>query len=126
MEKMDDARQKLRKLKPIIGKRADALWIRYNSGSLDEKHDLAEEEPINPAIVINFGGCGLDCVFCISSQFKAPEKLQPLNVRNFWKQVENLLNKDCPVNTLEFAGGPNPLDYRTVEKSLLHQPCLSE
>ncbi|MFC1895656.1 ATP-binding protein, partial [Thermodesulfobacteriota bacterium] len=42
MEKMDDARQKLRKLKPFIGKRADGLLIRYNSGSLDEKHDLLE------------------------------------------------------------------------------------
>lgn len=42
MEKMDDTRQKLRKLKPFIGKRADALWIRYNSGGQDEKYDLLE------------------------------------------------------------------------------------
>lgn len=70
---------------------------------------LAEEELINPAIVVNWGGCSWDCVYCISAEFKIADQLPPLDVRAFWNQVNSLLDQNWPVNTLEFAGG-NPTE----------------
>ncbi|MBC8391229.1 MAG: ATP-binding protein, partial [Deltaproteobacteria bacterium] len=40
--KMEDVKGKLKKLKPFIGKRADALWVRFNSGDRDEKQELLQ------------------------------------------------------------------------------------
>ena len=70
---------------------------------------IGEEGVINPAIVVNFKGCSLDCVYCIGHGLKDSKKLIPLNVNTFWSKIISLLKSDCPINTLEFAGG-NPTE----------------
>jgi len=40
--KMKDIKLKFRKLKPFIGKKADALWVRFNTGDRDEKQELMQ------------------------------------------------------------------------------------
>ena len=51
---MEDIKSTLQKLKPFIGKKADALWVRYNTGDRIEKQEweqvinlLAEKHKIN-------------------------------------------------------------------------------
>jgi len=36
---MEDVKSILRKLKPFIGKKADGLWIRYNSSNLKDRQE---------------------------------------------------------------------------------------
>ena len=43
--KMEDIKATLQKLKPFIGKKADALWVRYNTGDRIEKQEW--EQVIN-------------------------------------------------------------------------------
>ena len=43
--KMEDIKSTLQKLKPFIGKKADALWVRYNTGDRIEKQEW--EQVIN-------------------------------------------------------------------------------
>ena len=52
--KMEDIKSTLQKLKPFIGKKADALWVRYNTGDRIEKQEweqvinlLAEKYKVN-------------------------------------------------------------------------------
>src|SRR5271157_4753535 len=42
---MDEIKSTLQKLKPFIGKKADALWVRYNTGDRIEKQEW--EQTIN-------------------------------------------------------------------------------
>ena len=42
---MEDIKSTLQKLKPFIGKKADALWVRYNTGDRIEKQEW--EQMIN-------------------------------------------------------------------------------
>jgi hypothetical protein len=42
---MQDIKEILRKLKPFIGKKADALWVRYRTGDRIEKQEW--EQVIN-------------------------------------------------------------------------------
>ena len=42
---MEDIKSTLQKLKPFIGKKADALWVRYNTGDRIEKQEW--EQVIN-------------------------------------------------------------------------------
>ncbi len=39
VRKMEDVRLSLRKLKPFIGKKADGLWVRYNSSDYKERQE---------------------------------------------------------------------------------------
>lgn len=70
---------------------------------------IAEEAVVNPAIVVNFSGCSWDCVYCIGHELNGSTKLIPLDISGFWSKIYKFLNSDCPVNTLEFAGG-NPTE----------------
>ena len=42
LPKMEDIKSTLQKLKPFIGKKADALWVRYNTGDRIEKQEWAQ------------------------------------------------------------------------------------
>jgi putative pyruvate formate lyase activating enzyme len=64
---------------------------------------IAEEAVINPAIVTNFGGCSLRCLYCIEHKIWDTKKLPLSNPQNFWQYVIKLLDKNLPINTLEFT-----------------------
>jgi len=66
---------------------------------------IAEEPAINPAIVTNFGGCALRCVYCIDHKLWDASVLPEAIPGRFWAEVQTLQNqhRDIPVNTLEFT-----------------------
>jgi len=64
---------------------------------------IAEESAINPAIVTNFGGCALRCMYCVEYGNWNANSLPPSDPVNFWKHVHDLLNQGIPINTLEFT-----------------------
>jgi putative pyruvate formate lyase activating enzyme len=66
---------------------------------------IAEEPLINPAIVTNFGGCALRCVYCIDHKLWDASVLPEAIPSRFWAEVQTLQNQypDIPVNTLEFT-----------------------
>jgi len=80
---------------------------------------IGEEDVINPALVVNFAGCSMNCVFCIDTNIKNPEKLKPLNIKEFWSDIEQLSKSNIPPNTLEFAGG-NPTESLPWVCEILH------
>jgi len=69
---------------------------------------IAEEPVINPAVVVNFSGCNMSCVYCVR-QVKTEKEIISDNAEAFWKRIDGLIRL-CPgVCSLEFAGGdPNP------------------
>lgn len=66
---------------------------------------IAEEPPINPAIVTNFGGCALRCIYCIDHKLWEASVLPEASPSRFWAEVQSLQNQcpEIPVNTLEFT-----------------------
>jgi putative pyruvate formate lyase activating enzyme len=63
---------------------------------------IAEEPPINPALVTNFGGCALNCLYCIDHDcVRTFSGLHPLDVESFWDKVQALMKGKTPINTLE-------------------------
>lgn len=69
---------------------------------------VAEEPVINPALVINFTGCSMNCVHCVR-QVQSKKEIHSETAEAFWNQISGTL-ATCPnVCSLEFAGGdPNP------------------
>lgn len=64
---------------------------------------IAEETPINPAVVINFAGCALRCRYCVEYQNWDIKNLTPANPNKLWTEVAGLLGQGIPVNSLEFT-----------------------
>jgi putative pyruvate formate lyase activating enzyme len=79
---------------------------------------IAEEAIINPAIVTNFGGCGLRCLYCIEYENWNAISLPSSDPETFWKQVRNLMNQGIPFNTLEFT---NPTESLPGLLSILNK-----
>lgn len=64
---------------------------------------IAEEKVINPAIVLNLGGCSLRCTYCIESKIWDAKNFSRSNPKTFWEQVQELMDQDLPINSLEFT-----------------------
>lgn len=69
---------------------------------------VAEEPVINPALVINFTGCTMNCVHCVR-QVQSQKEIHSESAEAFWYQVARTISSYPGVCSLEFAGGdPNP------------------
>jgi putative pyruvate formate lyase activating enzyme len=64
---------------------------------------IAEEMAINPAIVINFGGCALRCRYCVEHQNWDVKNLSPSSPKELWTEIAGLLDQNIPANSLEFT-----------------------
>jgi putative pyruvate formate lyase activating enzyme len=64
---------------------------------------IAEEAVINPALVINFTNCSMDCVYCVRHN-QANKETHAFEIDGFWKKIESL-SASFDVCSLEFAGG---------------------
>jgi len=83
---------------------------------------IAEESVINPAVVTNFGGCSLRCMYCIESKRWNPENQTPMDPKLFWEEFERLRIGSTPINTLEFT---NPTESLPAIIGLLIQAPYS-
>ena len=64
---------------------------------------IAEEAGINPAMVINFGGCSLKCKYCIDHEIHtAIPDFQP-DIGLFWRKISALQDQEVPTIALEFT-----------------------
>jgi uncharacterized Fe-S radical SAM superfamily protein PflX len=69
---------------------------------------VAEEPVINPALVLNFTGCTMNCVHCIR-QVQSKREIHSVTAEVFWNQITGTILSYPEVCSLEFAGGdPNP------------------
>ena len=69
---------------------------------------IAEEPVINPAVVINFTGCSMSCVYCVR-QVQTKHEILSENGEAFWKRINDLVQLYPGVSSIEFGGGdPNP------------------
>ena len=66
--------------------------------------DIAEEAVINPAIVVNFTNCSMDCVYCLRHALNGRE-LCTFDIDTFWRRIEALLKNNPNICSLEFSGG---------------------
>lgn len=85
---------------------------------------IAEEIIINPAVVANFGGCAMRCVYCIAyEQVHLQEGLHTLDPQKFWYDVNELSSRyqsSIPFNSIEFT---NPTEnLAPVTRLLSHVP----
>ncbi|MDZ7760024.1 MAG: hypothetical protein U5L00_07205 [Desulfovermiculus sp.] len=89
---------------------------------------IAEESPINAAIVANLGGCGLNCVYCIADRIVHHfEGQSTIDADGFWQMIiadMTRYQQDIPINTLEFT---NPTEnLASVIELLTKAPeCVS-
>lgn len=65
---------------------------------------IAEESVINPAIIVNFPNCSMDCVFCVR-QDQSNGELIEFGIETFWEKITDLQYTNPNVCSLEFAGG---------------------
>jgi len=70
---------------------------------------IAEEPVINPALVINFTGCSMNCVYCVRQVQKKQETISE-NAESFWKRINGLVQLYPGVCSIEFGGG-DPVPY---------------
>jgi putative pyruvate formate lyase activating enzyme len=69
---------------------------------------IAEEPVINPALVINFTGCSMNCVYCVR-QVQTKKEIHSETAEAFWRGIDVATSSYPNVCSLEFAGGdPNP------------------
>jgi len=64
---------------------------------------ISEEYSLNPAIVTNFRGCALNCIYCIDYESLSVKDCAPSDPGKFWDQVLKLQRQDFPVTALEFT-----------------------
>ena len=64
---------------------------------------IAEEAGINPAIVLNGKGCGLECRYCIEHETLSVPSHAPSDPRVLWEQIMELQSQDVPITSLEFT-----------------------
>ncbi len=64
---------------------------------------IAEEPVINPAIVTNFGGCGMQCKYCITPEVWTCQNFDLLEPKLSWEEIQNLIMQGTPMNTIEFT-----------------------
>jgi putative pyruvate formate lyase activating enzyme len=80
---------------------------------------IAEEPPINTAVVTNFGGCALRCIYCISHEVWEPDF--PLtNPLAFWKDFRKIKSNGVPLNSIEFTNSTESI--AGVYSILTHAP----
>jgi len=79
---------------------------------------IAEESVINPAIVTNFGGCALQCRYCIEHNLWNTASLSPSYPGSYWERAGTLMAEGVPVNTVEFT---NPTESLPGLVSILSQ-----
>jgi len=65
---------------------------------------IAEEPVINPAILVNFTKCSMNCVYCVRHNQSKGEAFA-FDIEAFWNRIEDLLITNPNVCSLEFAGG---------------------
>lgn len=65
---------------------------------------IAEEAVINPAIIVNFTKCSMNCAYCIR-QNQVHGQVLSFDIEQFWERIEALLDVSPNVCSLEFAGG---------------------
>lgn len=82
---------------------------------------ICEESVINPALILNFTECPMNCAYCIA---KAKNKQKPLSfdADEFWKQAEVLLKNQIKPKVLEFGGGEPSLYIPWIILLLKHAP----
>jgi putative pyruvate formate lyase activating enzyme len=81
---------------------------------------IAEESVINPALILNFAFCSLDCVYCIAKE-KNESVPSVLSGEAFWNQAEALF-KSFPFQTIEFGGGEPSLFIPSILSLLKTSP----
>lgn len=70
---------------------------------------IAEEPVINPAVVLNFTGCSMSCVYCVRHVQKKQDILSE-NGEAFWKRINGLVQLYPDLCSIEFGGG-DPFPY---------------
>lgn len=81
---------------------------------------IAEESVINPALILNFAFCSLDCVYCIAKD-KNESVPSVLSGEAFWKQAEGLY-KAFRFQAVEFGGGEPSLFIPSILRLLNSAP----
>lgn len=81
---------------------------------------IAEESVINPALILNFAFCSLDCVYCIAKE-KNESIPSALSGEAFWKQAESLY-KSFRFQAIEFGGGEPSLFIPSILRLLNSAP----
>jgi organic radical activating enzyme len=61
-------------------------------GLFEVRFSCAEEERINPSLLICLSGCNLNCVFC-NADFHKPDPLYPKLTRQSWLALADLARK---------------------------------
>ena len=64
---------------------------------------IAEEPVINPAIVTNFGGCALRCIYCIDHKLWDASVLPEANPNRFWAEVKTI-QEPVPTYSCQYPG----------------------
>lgn len=64
---------------------------------------IAEEDQINPSIVTNFGGCAMQCVYCIAPDDLVCKNMDKVEPKSYWSRVGELSRSNVPVNSIEFT-----------------------
>jgi putative pyruvate formate lyase activating enzyme len=82
---------------------------------------IGEEAVINPAVMVNFPLCSMDCVYCIRKDM-GNEKLRSFDISYFWKKVLELGKQYPDINTLEFGGGDPALYVPWILQALHEKP----
>ena len=63
---------------------------------------IAEEVPINPALVMSYSGCGMGCCYCIErTLYKSPDYRNTFH-KAFWARYEKL-KQEYDFNSIEFS-----------------------
>lgn len=65
---------------------------------------IGEESVINPALMVYFPLCSMNCVYCIRKD-DTRERFRPFDTAVFWERILELLDQYPEVNSLEFGGG---------------------
>jgi len=86
---------------------------RYNGtgkcGITNETHNsspfihIAEEQVINPAIVTNFSGCSMRCLYCIDHRVWEPSVFLKTIPKAFWDDTRSHITTDIPIDSIEFT-----------------------
>jgi putative pyruvate formate lyase activating enzyme len=77
---------------------------------------ISEESVVNPALVINLGGCSLRCIYCIYHELWDTSNLNIMDSKIIWEKIKTLMEEETPINTLEFT---NPTESLAAILDLL-------
>jgi putative pyruvate formate lyase activating enzyme len=85
--------------------RVGKCGLRHTAHLCEVFRHIAEEAPINPALVVNLAGCGMDCVYCISHGFRDSRRFPVLDIASLRPVLVRLTGSDPRANSLEFGCG---------------------